>query len=207
MTKKKRRRGHISSVERHPNFVEIELAIANEIKLDAIAEKYGLSKTAVWRHKQRMTPERLTLLRYRRGDSPIDLERLKQGEAESVVARNVVMLAELTQLWRLCVDAKDYRTAVRVAGEIREYNELQAKFVGELVTGDQHLHVQFQESPLYRELMAIVMAWAAKHPDLAAELSMFIEAQEAKRRQMEALAAARVIDHKPNGFDHGAPNS
>lgn len=204
--RKKGQSGRKSQVVTHPQFATIELAVANDVSLKALAEQYGVSRDALSRFKRSMTPERKALLRYRVGESPIDLERLKRGEAELVTQRNVVMLAELQQLYRLCIIAKDFKTAVRVAGEYREYNELQARFVGELVTGDQHLHVQFQESPLYRELLALIMAWAAKHPDLAAELSGFVEAHEQKRRQMEAMAAARVIEHKPNGYDHGAPH-
>ena len=189
----KHKRGPCSTVVRHPNFAEIELAMANNVRVEVICERYGLSKDAVYRHKNRMTPERLTLLRYRTGDSPIDLERLKQGEAESVVQRNVLMLAELFQLYRLCVETGDFRTAVRAASEYRGFVECQAKIVGELVTGDRHLHLAITDSPQFKKLVALVMSWAANKPDLAAQLGAFLQEQEA----IEAAALPRLV----NGHD------
>ena len=139
--------GNRSTVATHPNLAEIELALANNISVPKIADKFNVGRYAVYRYKARMTPERLTLLRYRRGDSPIDLERLKQGEAESTVQRNVTMMAELWQLYRLAAEAGDHQVAIQAAREYRRYNELQAKLVGELVTADRHLHLNVTDSP------------------------------------------------------------
>jgi len=91
-------RKNTGTIVRHPNLAEIELGLANGISAKLLAEKFNLGQHALYRYRKRMTPERLTLLRYRRGDSPIDLERLKKGEAESTVQRNVVMMSELWQL-------------------------------------------------------------------------------------------------------------
>ena len=173
-----------SQITKHPNRAEIELALANGITQDRIAVRFGVSVDAVWRHKQKMTPERLVLLRYRKGDSPIDLEKLKQGEGEATVQRNVAMMAELWGLYQIAVDAGDLKTAVRTAREYRGYNELQAKLVGELVQGDRHLHLAVSDSPAFRRLVAVVMAWAADKPDLATQLSQILE--ETERHAQEA---------------------
>ncbi len=182
--------GSRSTIAKHPNLAEIELALANGISARLIAEKFQVGPYALYRYKARMTPERLTLLRYRRGDSPIDLERLKQGEAESTVQRNVTMMAKLWQLYRLAADAGDHQVAIQAAREYRRYNELQAKLVGELVTADRHLHLNVTDSPAFRRMISLVMAWAADKPDLAAQLAAFLEEQE---RQAE------MIEAKPNG--------
>ena len=180
-----RRRNSTSTIARHPNLAEIELALANNISAKLIAEKFNVGQHALYRYRNQMTPERLTLLRYRRGDSPIDLERLKQGEAESTVQRNVTMMAELWALYRLAADAHDYQTALGAAREYKKYNELQAKLVGELVTADQHLHLNVTDSPAFRRLVALVMAWAADKPDLSAELAEFLEQQERAAETLE----------------------
>ncbi len=185
------RRGSRSKIAKHPNLAEIELALANDIQLKKIGEKYGLTPTALCRYRQSMTPERRVLLKYRRGESPIDLERLKQGEAESTVQRNVVMMSELWGLFKLAADAGDHPTAIRAAREYREYNELQARLVGELISADQHVHLTIAQSPEYRRLVSFLMAWASNKPDFLADLAAFREEKE--------RAAEATLEAKPNG--------
>ena len=104
-----RKPGRASNVTKHPNLPEIELALANGVRLETIGATYSLTPTQLCRYRQqRMTPERIAMLRYRRGDSPIDLERLKQGESEAIVQRNVTMMAELWHLYQVMVQNGDY---------------------------------------------------------------------------------------------------
>lgn len=181
--------GPPSKIAKHVNCAEIELALANGVTLKRIAEKYSLSITGLSRYRQAMTPERFALLRYRRGDSPIDLQRLREGESESLLQRIVVMLAELFSAWRIAVDHQDFRAAASLAGQHHKYVELEAKLLGDLIQGDRHIHIEITNSPEYRRLVAIVMAWASDKPDLAAHLAAFLEEQE----------RAAALEAKPTG--------
>lgn len=175
MSRPKGKRGKVSTVESHPNYAEIELALANEISVNKIAEKYTLSRDSLYRYLRSMPPERKALLRYRRDPSPIDLDQLRQSESEMAVQRNVVMLSELYHAWRLAIGNEDFRNAASLAGQHYKYAELQAKLVGELIQGDRHIHLSVTDSPQYRQLVAIVMAWAADKPDLSADLARFLQ--------------------------------
>ena len=187
--------GRRSTVESHPAFAEIELALANDISTLKLAEKYGMSDDALWRHKKKMTPERKAMLRYQRtGESPLDLQRLKESEAELSVQRNIVMLTELYAAWRLAVDSEDWRSAASLANQHFKYAELQAKLVGELIQGDRHLHLNVTDSPQYRRLVALLMAWAGDKPDLLTELSEFFAENDPE------IQAAR-LEAMPNGHD------
>ena len=101
------------------------------------------------------------------------------------------MMSELWQLYKLAADAGDYQTALGAAREYKKYNELQAKLVGELVTADRHLHLNVTDSPAFRRLVALVMAWAADKPDLSAKLAEFLEQQE------RAAEATELGDARP----------
>jgi hypothetical protein len=95
------------------------------------------------------------------------------------------MMSELWHLYRLAADTGDYQTAISATREYRRYNELQAKLVGELVTADRHLHLNVTDSPAFRRLVALVMAWAADKPDLSAKLAEFLEQQERAAKTLE----------------------
>src|SRR5690606_874313 len=95
--------------------------------------------------------------------------------------RVVSKLADLEQLYRLTVKLGDFQSALRATAEYRKYVDLQARLVGELVQGDRHLHFQVADSPHYKRLVALVMSWVADKPDMAAELSAFLESAENAR--------------------------
>src|SRR5208282_2900822 len=122
----------VSTVRTHPQLSSIRLSIANGIAHTRIASRYGLTRDAVDRYAKTMAPQELTLLRYKVGDSPISIQQLKESESEGLMHRIVSMLAEIGQVWRLCVDAKDYRVAARVAGVYAQYLEIEAKILGDI---------------------------------------------------------------------------
>jgi hypothetical protein len=114
---------------------------------------------------------------------------LKQGEAESTVQRNVVMMSELWGLFKTAVDTGDSNIALRASREYREYNELQARLVGELISADQHIHLTIVQSPEYRRLVSFIMAWASDKAEFLAGFSDFLLEQE----------RAATLEAKPNG--------
>ncbi len=190
--------GQPSLVEKHPNFCEIELSIANGIPDTSLAKKYGISHDSICRHRRKMTPERRAILRYRRGDSPLDLHQLKESEAEMAVQRNIVMMAELFAVWRLCVNAEDWRGAASISGQYFKFAELQCRIVGEIIQGDRHLHLNVTDSPTYRRLIALIMAWAGDKPDLLTQLAQFFQDNDPEP------AALKQLEAKPNGHDNFA---
>lgn len=190
------KRGRIPSILKHPQRHEIECAIANGINPRLIAEKYGLHLNTINSHARRMTPERKAVLCYSTDDSLIDLEAIKKNEARSVVTRCLAGMADLQQLYDLALKLEDFAMAIRAKREYRNYLELQAKLVGELIAGDRHLHVAVAESPAYRRLVALVMSWVENDPAKMADLSSFLE-------NAENPPEAPVIEHV-NGHDHSA---
>lgn len=62
------KRGRTSTIDKHPQRIQIELAIANDLSCTKIGERFGVHRDAVWRPGQKMTPQRRAMLKYNVGE-------------------------------------------------------------------------------------------------------------------------------------------
>lgn len=112
-----------STVDRHKARQAIEESLARGVAVRVIAEQYGLAKSSVQRHKDRMVARMATAPNS--GDTSADelLDRLRalQAEAEGVLAK--------------AKRAGNYRDALGAIRESRAIVELLAKMHGELQVG------------------------------------------------------------------------
>ncbi|MEM7312693.1 MAG: hypothetical protein AAF497_06035 [Planctomycetota bacterium] len=183
--------GPKSSVLDHPEFARIELALANNLSVPALAKKFDLSPDALYRFRKTMSAERLATLRFVPEEvrSPIDLEALKRSEGEALFQRISIMLRDIYGGWRAALATGDHRSAASMANVHHKYVETQARLLGELPDGGRHIHINVINSPEFRGFVSRVMAWASGHPDLAAELARFLE------EVAPDLANRRTIEH------------
>jgi hypothetical protein len=184
--KTRSRTGKVSQVVQHPALSSIELSIANSVSIPKLADRYNISKDALYRYARTIPAERLAMLRYpREGESPVDLENLRRTESELVLQRVTTKLSDMEMLFRLCIEDDDRRSAISAAREYREFLEIEARMLGELVTGDRHLHVHLTSSPEYLKLRARLVAALTPYPEALAAV-------------MDALAhdGPQVIEHE-----------
>lgn len=149
-----------STVDAHKHREEIETAIARGTPVRAVADQFGLSKSAVHRHKSVMV-ERMSGAPTA-GETSADelLQKLRtlQGEAEGILAR--------------AKRAGNHRDALGAIKESRSIIELLAKMLGELQSGTTvNITVSNQ--------------WVALRADLMTALEPFPEARVAVMHALE----------------------
>lgn len=179
-----------STVDSHPQRPQIELAIANGLRIDALAKRYSLSRDSLYRHKTKMSPALLVALRYRvDAPSPVDLDKLRRSESEGLIQRILVMTERLYALFALAQENGDLKSAARMSSEYRQWTELEGKLLGELNIQSQHIHINIEDAPEYKRLIALLMSWCQRHPELTAELSAFLN------------NAPKMLEHQPEAVD------
>src|SRR5947199_4381582 len=117
----------------HPARPQIDLAIATGLSKRAVAERFGVSRDAVWRHAQthltaEMRAALATKLLQREGDTRRILLEEGGGVSEALEA----IRGPLFGLFLAAVDTGD-KAASALSGRLHENLALTAKLTGELV--------------------------------------------------------------------------
>jgi hypothetical protein len=125
--------GDIGTICNHPARPQIDLAIATRLSKRAVAQRFGVSHDAVWRHGQaHLTAEMraaLTKLLQREGD----MRRILLDEGTGVVEALKAIRGPLFGLFLVAIDAGDGKAAAALAARLHESLALAAKLTGELV--------------------------------------------------------------------------
>lgn len=150
-------------MDAHRKREEIEAAIARGVPVRAIGDEYGLAKSSVQRHKERMVARMAGAPSAKDTTAEDLLEQLRglQGEAEGILAR-----------------AKrdgNHRDALGAIKESRSLIELLAKLVGELQTGTT---VNITVSTQWVSLRADLMGALAPFPEARVAVLHALEAHE-----------------------------
>lgn len=114
--------GKPCSVCRHEQTESISMEIlSGHITLRDIAAKYGLSLSAIHRHKQHI-PKQLA----------ISHEAGKVARADSVIQRIAELDAKAQEIYSLAFAEEDNALALKAVRELRGITELYAKLAGEI---------------------------------------------------------------------------
>jgi transposase-like protein len=135
----------------HPERHGIDKALVTGAPYRSVARRYGLSESAVYRHKTEHLPAQL----------------LKAREVEEA-ARADDLLDQVRNLQAHALDIRehaeetgDLRTALAAISQARGNLELLGKLAGEL---DERPVVNFNVSPEWLELRAVIVAALEPHP-------------------------------------------
>jgi hypothetical protein len=184
-------RGPPSSISRHPQRAQIELALANQIPLARIAKKYAVGEMSLHRYRQRMPPQLIAALRYRVAESPIDIEALRSSESEGILQHLLAARGRIYSLLDYCHGEDDTKTSERLIGRLHENLRLTAELLGDLNLGDKHVHLHLTSTPEWQRLRHLLVAAISRFPEAA-------EAVVGVLRQVEQpLEAAKLIEAQP----------
>jgi hypothetical protein len=129
----------------------IDEALVSGAPYRSVAKRYGLSESAVYRHKTEHLPAHLLKAKdveeVARADDLLEQVRLLQGHALDILER-----AE---------KAGDLRTALAAISQARGNLELLGKLAGEL---DERPVVNLNVSPEWLELRAVIVGALEHHP-------------------------------------------
>lgn len=113
--------GRICSACAHPQTEAISLEILQHVTLRDVAKKYGLSLSAVARHKSHI-PAQLA----------VSNEAQKVGRVDNVMQRVQELDARADEIYRQASTANDPELALKALKELRSITELFSKITGEI---------------------------------------------------------------------------
>jgi hypothetical protein len=132
------------SICAHEKCESITLDILRGLPLRQVAVKYGLSTSAVHRHKGHIST---TLTKY---------DDAKQvAEPGSIMKRIMELDSRADLIYREAIAAKDRNTALKALKELRELTTVYAKLAGEIQTQTihQHLHISPEWLSLRQQML------------------------------------------------------
>lgn len=181
-------------IETHPRRAEIETALAKGVSPTVLAERFGVSKWALYRHRQAM-PERLVkAIQIQIAPIDIDHEDLKRREAAALITETLHQRSRLHAALGMAYEANDLVTAANFETQLRKNLELTARIVGEIKSGNTVTNVLVAHPEYLRFRDAITQA-LADHPKARLAVARALAALESDDA---SSSDAHVIEHEPD---------
>ena len=189
----------------HPARPQIDLAIATGVAKRAIAERFQVSRDAVWRHGQthltaEMRAALATKLLQREGDTRRILLEEGAGVSEALKA----IRGPLFGLFLATVDTGDNRAATALSGRLHENLALVAKLTGELVPHAGTSITNILLSPDFQRLRAELIGVLARYPEAQAEIAAVFRQAGLRAATEIGTSAENLIEALPVGAEHAA---
>jgi hypothetical protein len=189
----------------HPARPQIDLAIATGVAKRAVAERFGVSRDAVWRHGQthltaEMRAALATKLLQREGDTRRILLEEGAGVSEALKA----IRGPLFGLFLAAVDTGDNRAATALSGRLHENLALVAKLTGELVPHAGTTITNILLSPDFQRLRAELMRVLARYPEAQAEIAAVFRQAGLRAATEMGASAGKMIEAVPVEVEHAA---
>lgn len=191
MTAKKRQPNGQCMVCNHAELYRIELALRKGVSCAAVGKKYGISKSAAWRHwNNHVSDERKNQL----AAGPLSINELAERAADqnmSVMDYLDITKTRLMTSFLAADECADRRGAALISGRLLEALRLQAQLTGEITkaTSNYQTNVLIMNSPLMAELQSMLIR----------ELSPFPEARTRVVAGLEELSKRALPSTPPNG--------
>lgn len=127
----------------HERRAEIELRLANKTPIRVIADKYGIAKDSLYRHRKLHMPSELIQQLQATGHraSAADLDQLKQAESEGLLQTLVHERARQQRIADKAEVIDDFANATRASVAALKSSELIAKLLGDIQTGSRTVNV------------------------------------------------------------------
>lgn len=190
--------GRKCSICKHPDRVAIEAARAAGASLDAIADRFGVSRDAVHRHWRHVSED---LKAAYIADAPL-VELAAKAAAENVTILDMLALTRSTLVTQMLTAASvndGHRTA-NLAGKVIQTLETIAKLTGQMmnaapVSNVTNNTIVMMSSPLFVRLERMLLERLGPHPDALRAVLDGLRELETTAAPMPALPhAGEVID-------------
>ena len=180
---------------RHDERWRIELLRAGGASLDALAEKFGVDRDAIWRHwTNHVTPE--VKASYLCGPAQLaELGEKAAAEGDSVLDHLRMIRTVLTGPLAAMTEAGDARGVAYVAGRLTSVLEAIARVTGELGSMAQSVNITnnltvLAEHPVFLRMQATMLRALAAFPDARASVVAALRDLDAESERTVAAAPA-----------------
>ena len=151
---------------------QIDLAIATGLSKRAIAERFRVSRDAVWRHaRAHLTAEMRAALTTKLLQRDGDTRRILLEEGAGVTEALKAIRGPLFGLFLAAVDTGDNKAAAALSGRLHENLALVAKLTGELVPHAGTSITNVLLSPDFQRLRTELIRVLAHYPEAQAQVA------------------------------------
>src|SRR5437016_4808699 len=188
----------------HPARPQIDLAIATGLSKRAVAERFGVSRDAVWRHAQaHLTAEMRAALATRLLQREGDTRRILLEEGAGVTEALKAIRGPLFVLFLAAIDTGDNKAASALSGRLHENLALVAKLTGELVHAGTSI-TTILLSPDFQRLRAELIRVLARYPEAQAEVAAVFRGAGIRAATEMAASPEKLIEALPVEDEHAA---
>ena len=189
----------------HPARPQIDLAIATGLSKRAVAERFGVSRDAVWRHAQaHLTAEMRAALATKLLQREGDTRRILFEEGAGVTEALKAIRGPLFGLFLAAVDTGDSKAAVALAGRLHENLALVAKLTGELVPHAGTSITTILLSPDFQRLRGELVGVLAHYPEAQAQVTAVFRQAGLRAATEMGASAGKMIEAVPFEAEHAA---
>ena len=189
----------------HPARPQIDLAIATGLSKRAVAERFNVSRDAVWRHGQaHLTPEMRAALATKLLQREGDTRRILLEEGASVSEALKAIRGPLFGLFLAAVDIGDHKAAAALAGRLHENLAIVAKLTGELAPQASTNITNVLLSPDYQRLRAELVRVLTRYPEAQAEVAAVFRQAGLRAAAEIGASAGKTIETLPIEAEHAA---
>jgi len=151
---------------------QIDLAIATGLSKRALAERFRVSRDAVWRHaRAHLTAEMRAALTTKLLQRDGDTRRILLEEGAGVTEALNAIRGPLFGLFLAAVDTGDNKAAAALSGRLHENLALVAKLTGELVPHAGTSITNVLLSPDFQRLRTELIRVLAHYPEAQAQVA------------------------------------
>lgn len=181
----------------HANHAAIDAMLARGRTLDAISAKVGISRDAIGRHKCRhLSPTIKAAIIAQMPPDQIDLDAFRIERSETLLLNIVGLWGRVNAQMNSAEADGDHLATARYMNAAIKLFELEARYLNELSSGDQHLHFTVLASPEWIAIRKIIFEVCQEHPEVGVKFA----------RRLEPLAIP-AIEAKANGRVAAAPSA
>jgi hypothetical protein len=201
----KRGSGLRCTICNHSARPQIDLAIATGLSKRAVAERFGVSRDAVWRHaRAHLTAEMRAALATKLLQREGDTRRILLEEGVGVTEALKAIRGPLFGLFLAAVDTGDNKAAAALSGRLHENLALVAKLTGELVPHAGTTITNVLLSPDFQRLRAELIRVLARYPEAQAQVAAVFRQAGLRAASEMAASPEKLIETRPGEAEHAA---
>lgn len=193
----RRKRPSTCTICRHVDRHRIEMLRIGGASLDAVAEKFGVSRDAIHRHvTNHVEPE----MRANYLAGPIALHQLAQRAADegvSLLDYLSIMRSTLFRQFDVAASVGDHHGVGMISGRLLETLREIGKLTGELTKATGNIQINNNllvlQSPLFAEAQSAVISALASFPEARHAVIRELRALEERKR----TESVRMLEHQP----------
>jgi len=183
----------------HERRHQIEIGLVNSVPVRTLAARFGLKRSAVYRHgRLHLSPQvRAAILRAQK-PTEVDLEALQRSESEGLLAQLVAQRARLQQMSELALEMGDVRAANGTEARITDNLRLVGQLLDQFTIRHEVTHKSVLVSADYLQLRQVLLVALKPHPEAMRDVARALHALESDAaKQISEAKPALIIDAKP----------